>query len=56
MSAFPDDLDINNKRESTDWFAIFNPKVKKVLDVQLVHSLMHERCVCVCPVLSEEYV
>ena len=51
MSAFPDDLDIHSilpeyKREGTDWFAIFNPKVKRVLDVQLVHNLMHERSVC----------
>lgn len=46
--GFPDDLDPHNvpaelKKEGSDWFAIFNPKVKRVLDVSLVHTLMHER-------------
>ena len=46
--GFPDDLDIHTlpaeyKRDGTDWFAIFNPNQKRVLDVQLVHTLMHER-------------
>ena len=45
-----DDLDIHRvapelKMEGSDWFAIFNPKVKRVLDVSLVHTLMHERCI-----------
>ena len=45
-----DDLDIHSvapelKMEGSDWFAIFNPKVKRVLDVSLVHTLMHERCI-----------
>ncbi len=31
-------------REGSDWYAVFNPKVKRVLDVQLVRNLMHERC------------
>ncbi|KIL59582.1 hypothetical protein M378DRAFT_44704, partial [Amanita muscaria Koide BX008] len=49
--AFPDELDIHNvppeyKREGTDWCAVFNPKVKCVLDVQLVHNLVHESVVC----------
>jgi glucose repression regulatory protein TUP1 len=48
--GFPDDLDIHTvppelKKEGTDWFAIFNPKTKRQLDVSLVHTLMHERCV-----------
>ncbi|KIL56012.1 hypothetical protein M378DRAFT_51282, partial [Amanita muscaria Koide BX008] len=47
----PDELDIHNvppeyKREGTDWCAVFNPKVKRVLDVQLVHNLVHESVVC----------
>lgn len=29
------------KKEGSDWFAVFNPKVKRVLDVGLVHNLMH---------------
>ncbi|KAF8875069.1 WD40-repeat-containing domain protein [Infundibulicybe gibba] len=49
--GFPDDLDPHNvppelKKEGSDWFAIFNPKVKRVLDVSLVHTLMHESVVC----------
>lgn len=48
-NGFPDDLDPQNvppelKKEGSDWFAVFNPKVKRVLDVNLVHTLMHERC------------
>ncbi|EKM75141.1 hypothetical protein AGABI1DRAFT_46849, partial [Agaricus bisporus var. burnettii JB137-S8] len=34
------------KKEGTDWFAIFNPKFKRQLDVSLVHTLMHESVVC----------
>ncbi len=46
--GFPDELDIHTvppelKKEGSDWWAIFNPKVKRQLDVTLVHSLMHER-------------
>jgi glucose repression regulatory protein TUP1 len=51
--SFPDDLDIHSvppdmKKEGSDWFAVFNPnpKVKRVLDVNLVHTLMHESVVC----------
>lgn len=45
---FPDDLDPHNvpaelKKEGADWFAVFNPKVKRVLDVNLLHTLIHER-------------
>ena len=48
--SFLDDIDLHNvppelKKEGSDWFAIFNPKVKRVLDVNLVHTLMHERFV-----------
>ncbi|KIL55288.1 hypothetical protein M378DRAFT_18069 [Amanita muscaria Koide BX008] len=51
QGAFPDELDIHNvppeyKREGTDWCAVFNPKVKRVLDVQLVHNLVHQSVVC----------
>ena len=50
QSSFPDNLDPHNvppefKKEGSDWFAIFNHKVKRVLDVTLVHTLMHERWV-----------
>ncbi|KIL58728.1 hypothetical protein M378DRAFT_15350 [Amanita muscaria Koide BX008] len=51
VRAFPDELDIHNvppeyNREGTDWCAVFNPKVKRVLDVQLVHNLVHKSVVC----------
>ena len=47
-SSFPEEFNVHNilpefKKEGNDWFAIFNPKVKRVLDVTLVHTLMHER-------------
>ena len=46
--GLPDDRDIHTlpaeyKQEGTDWFAISNPKQKRVMDVQLVHVFMHER-------------
>ena len=34
------------------WVAIFNPKVKRVLDVNLVHTLEHERGVCLYASIS----
>ena len=33
-------------KKEDDCFAILNPKVKIVLDVTLVHTSVHERCVC----------
>ena len=33
------------QKEGGDWFAIFNPKAKRVLDVSLVHTLPHDRLV-----------
>ena len=39
----PDEIPKELKKEGSDWMAIFNPKVKRVLDVNLVHTLMHER-------------
>lgn len=41
-STLPPDL----KKEGSDWFAAFNPKTKRVLDVSLVHTLAHESVVC----------
>jgi len=45
------DMDLDNippgyKKEGTDWFALFNPKVPRVLDVDLVHTLEHTSVVC----------
>ena len=42
----PDEVPRELKKEGSDWIAIFNPKVKRVLDVNLVHTLMHESVVC----------
>ncbi|THV03736.1 WD40 repeat-like protein [Dendrothele bispora CBS 962.96] len=49
--GFPEDLDLNLmpsefKKEGSDWFAMFNTKVKRSLEVNLVHTLMHESVVC----------
>lgn len=33
------------KKEGSDWMTIFNPNVKRVLDVGLVHTLLHDSCV-----------
>ncbi|KIO14159.1 hypothetical protein M404DRAFT_53254, partial [Pisolithus tinctorius Marx 270] len=48
---FPDDLDPVNvppefKKDGSDWFAVFSRKTKRVLDVTLVHTLIHESVVC----------
>ena len=39
----PETLPPDLKKEGPDWFAIFNPKVKRVLDVNLTNTLNHER-------------
>jgi len=42
----PDRLPPHLKREGNDWFAVFNPRVQRVLDVDLVHTLNHQSVVC----------
>ena len=42
----PDQMRPDQKREGPDWFAIFNPNVRRVLDVDLLHTLSHESVVC----------
>ncbi|KAG6879425.1 hypothetical protein C0992_002691 [Termitomyces sp. T32_za158] len=44
-SAFPDDLSVppEFRREGSDWFAVFNPRIKRSLDISLVHSFHHAR-------------
>lgn len=42
----PDQLPPNQKREGPDWYAVFNPRIRRVLDVDLVHNLLHESVVC----------
>lgn len=39
-------LPAHQKKVEADWFAIFNPEVPRVLDVDLVHTLQHESVVC----------
>lgn len=41
-----DALRPEQKREGNDWFAIFNPRIPRVLDVDLVHTLSHDSVVC----------
>lgn len=42
----PEDLPPSQKREGSDWYAVFNPEVQRVLDVDLVHHLNHDSVVC----------
>lgn len=39
-------LPAHQKKVEADWFAIFNPMVPRVLDVDLCHTLIHESVVC----------
>ena len=34
------------KKEGSDWVALYNPKAQPALDVNLVHTLMHDSVVC----------
>lgn len=45
---FPGNLDSHSihpgfKKEGSDWFATFNPRVKRMFNISLVYSFMHER-------------
>ncbi|MCJ1458371.1 general transcription repressor [Mycoblastus sanguinarius] len=42
----PDEMRSDQKRQGNDWYAVFNPNVRRVLDVDLVHNLVHESVVC----------
>lgn len=44
----PESVPRELKKEGSDWFAVWSPKQKKQLDVQLLHTLPHERCVWRC--------
>lgn len=41
----PDTAPKDLKKEGSDWMTMFNPNVKRVLDVGLVHTLVHDSCV-----------
>jgi glucose repression regulatory protein TUP1 len=46
------------KKDGADWFAVFSPKTKRVLDVNLVHTLVHERwacCIHICRRVTYEW-
>ncbi|KAK4548509.1 hypothetical protein LTR36_009419 [Oleoguttula mirabilis] len=42
----PDKLPPHLKRQGDDWHAVFNPRVHRRLDVDLVHNLAHQSVVC----------
>ena len=41
------------KKEGSDWLTMFNPNVKRVVDVGLVHTLVHDSVVC-CVQFSQD--
>jgi WD40 repeat protein len=41
-----DDLPSLYKRVGDEWFAVFNTEVQRVLDVELVHHIVHDSIVC----------
>ncbi|KAF2811449.1 WD40 repeat-like protein [Mytilinidion resinicola] len=41
-----DQLPQEFKKEGQDWFAVFNPKIQRRLDVDLLHNLVHASVVC----------
>ena len=40
------------KREGQDWYVVFNPAIRRVLDVDLVHTLPHCKRRVLCPFQS----
>jgi general transcriptional corepressor TUP1 len=42
----PDATSRELKKEGNDWLVAWSPTAKKVLDVNLVHTLVHESVVC----------
>ncbi|QDS69986.1 hypothetical protein FKW77_003171 [Venturia effusa] len=42
----PEQVAPHLKRDGSDWYAVFNPRVRRVLDVDLVHNLVHKSVVC----------
>lgn len=63
LSLDPQNVPPDMKKEGPDWFAVFHAtatgkdgkgKLKRGLDVTLVHTLMHERCVLFRALLQGE--
>ena len=42
----PDEMRRDQKREGEDWYAVFNPMLRRSLDIELVCNLAHESVVC----------
>lgn len=42
----PAQIPANQKKEGPDWFVLYNPRVPRTLDVDLVHTLEHNSVVC----------
>ena len=42
----PDEMRPDQKREGQDWYAVFNPNIRRVLDIDLVNTLVHDSVVC----------
>ena len=40
-----EDVSSEYMAQGPDWYALFNPSLERSLDVSLVHSLKHRRCV-----------
>ena len=37
------DIPPEYRKEDSDWFVLYNPEVRKTLDINLVHTFLHER-------------
>ena len=42
----PDEMRADQKREGPDWYAVFNPNIRRILDIDLVTTLTHDSVVC----------
>ena len=42
----PDEMRADQKREGQDWYAVFNPNIRRILDIDLVNTLVHDSVVC----------
>lgn len=42
----PETLPPHQKHDGGDWYAVFNPRIRRALDVDIVHNLLHDSVVC----------
>jgi hypothetical protein len=40
----PKKVPVESKKEHDDWLVVYNPEMQKMLDVDLMHTLVHSRC------------